>query len=112
VKRAPRYSVEGEGVKRKGRFCPRCGMGVFMAEHVDRFHCGRCSYTEFKKGVPKFRAKPTRGKPKEEKKKEAPKKPEVKKEEPKKEEPKKEAPKEEPKKKSKKKKSLKKTKKR
>ncbi len=50
------YTVTEEGVKRKSKFCPRCGSGVFMAEHVDRWHCGRCGFTEFKKGVPKFRA--------------------------------------------------------
>ena len=30
------------------RTCPKCGAGVFMAEHKDRHHCGKCSYTEFK----------------------------------------------------------------
>ncbi len=35
------------GVQR--RTCPKCGAGIFMAEHKDRHHCGKCSYTEFKK---------------------------------------------------------------
>ncbi|MCD6403782.1 MAG: 30S ribosomal protein S27ae, partial [Nanoarchaeota archaeon] len=26
-----------------------CGPGVFLAEHKDRFSCGKCGYTEFKK---------------------------------------------------------------
>lgn len=55
----PLYKIEGEKLVRLAKYCPRCGAGVFMAEHIDRFHCGRCSYTEFKPGVPKFRAKPS-----------------------------------------------------
>lgn len=43
------YEVQGGKVKRKGRFCPRCGPGVFMAEHKDRWSCGRCGYTEWKR---------------------------------------------------------------
>ncbi|UCH03926.1 MAG: 30S ribosomal protein S27ae [Candidatus Thorarchaeota archaeon] len=31
------------------RTCPRCEKGTFMAEHFDRFACGRCGYTEFKR---------------------------------------------------------------
>ncbi|MDY6780794.1 MAG: 30S ribosomal protein S27ae [Halobacteria archaeon] len=26
--------------------CPRCG-DVYLAEHGDRKHCGKCGYTEF-----------------------------------------------------------------
>lgn len=29
------------------KFCPKCG--VRMASHSDRFACGRCNYTEWKK---------------------------------------------------------------
>lgn len=29
-----------------GRQCPKCNSG--MADHADRFACGRCGYTEFK----------------------------------------------------------------
>lgn len=43
------YEVkEGKIVKRKVA-CPKCGEGVFMAEHKDRYHCGRCSYMRLKK---------------------------------------------------------------
>ncbi len=42
------YDVSGEGLKRGKRACPKCGSGVFMAEHKDRFSCGRCSFTEMK----------------------------------------------------------------
>ncbi len=42
------YEVEDDELERKGRFCPRCGSGVFMAEHEDRWTCGLCDYTEWK----------------------------------------------------------------
>jgi len=35
--------------KRIKKICPKCGPGVFMAEHKDRYTCGKCGYTEFKK---------------------------------------------------------------
>jgi ubiquitin-small subunit ribosomal protein S27Ae len=41
------YSVQGDKVTRKKRDCPRCGKGVFMAEHKDRYTCGKCGFTEF-----------------------------------------------------------------
>ncbi|MEM0367018.1 MAG: 30S ribosomal protein S27ae [Candidatus Nitrosocaldus sp.] len=43
------YMVEDDRIKRVRRECPRCGRGVFMAEHSDRVTCGRCNYTEFKR---------------------------------------------------------------
>ncbi|MFQ5941842.1 MAG: 30S ribosomal protein S27ae [Nitrososphaerales archaeon] len=42
------YKIEGEQAKRLKKECSRCGKGVFMGEHKDRFSCGRCGYTEFK----------------------------------------------------------------
>jgi small subunit ribosomal protein S27Ae len=39
----------GDSVKRKNQFCPKCGVGVFLAQHKDRATCGKCGYTEFKK---------------------------------------------------------------
>ena len=42
------YQIENGGLKRLKRFCPRCGRGVYMAEHPDRYACGKCGYTEFK----------------------------------------------------------------
>ena len=36
------------GLKRKNKFCPKCGSGIFLAEHMNRLTCGSCSYTEFK----------------------------------------------------------------
>ncbi len=43
------YRVEGEKLVRLRRTCPKCGDGVFLAEHKDRWTCGKCGYTEFKK---------------------------------------------------------------
>ncbi|MCD5409971.1 MAG: 30S ribosomal protein S27ae [Methanocellales archaeon] len=46
------YDVTGDALKRKRQSCPRCGDGVFLAEHSDRLSCGRCSYTQFKSQKP------------------------------------------------------------
>ena len=46
-KRWEKYKVEGGKVKREGKFCPKCGPGIFLAKHGNRLHCGRCGYTEF-----------------------------------------------------------------
>ncbi len=43
------YEVSGDAIKSKKSVCPRCGNGVFLAEHGDRQSCGKCGYTEFKK---------------------------------------------------------------
>jgi ubiquitin-small subunit ribosomal protein S27Ae len=43
------YEVTGDTIKTKKSVCPRCGNGVFLAEHADRQSCGKCGYTEFKK---------------------------------------------------------------
>jgi len=36
-------------INNKGRFCPRCGAGIILANHENRLHCGKCNYTEFKR---------------------------------------------------------------
>lgn len=41
------YEKSADGIKRKNRNCPKCGPGVFMAQHKDRVTCGQCGYTEF-----------------------------------------------------------------
>ncbi|HKZ49923.1 MAG TPA: 30S ribosomal protein S27ae [Candidatus Nanoarchaeia archaeon] len=41
-----KYKLEGSTLKRLGRICPKCGPGVFLGEHKERRHCGRCSYAE------------------------------------------------------------------
>lgn len=46
-KKWEKYEVSGDGLKRK-RYCPRCGPGVFLAQHKDRYTCGACGYVEVK----------------------------------------------------------------
>ena len=46
-KKWEKYRVEENKLKRSNRFCPKCGPGVFMARHKNRFHCGKCGYSEF-----------------------------------------------------------------
>ena len=42
------YEVSGNSFKRKNRSCPKCGAGVFLANHKDRVYCGKCGYVEMK----------------------------------------------------------------
>jgi small subunit ribosomal protein S27Ae len=46
------FKVEGDKIVRQRRSCPKCGDGVFLADHKDRFSCGKCGYTEFKARKP------------------------------------------------------------
>ena len=39
------YETKGEAVSRNHKQCPRCGPGVFMANHKNREYCGKCGYT-------------------------------------------------------------------
>ncbi|MBE5728164.1 30S ribosomal protein S27ae [Candidatus Parvarchaeota archaeon] len=41
------YKIEGDKLVRLRKTCPKCGEGVFLAQHKDRLTCGRCGYTEF-----------------------------------------------------------------
>lgn len=43
------FKVEGNKVVASRTHCPKCGGGVFLAQHADRVSCGRCGYTEFSK---------------------------------------------------------------
>lgn len=44
------YKVDKSGkVTPVKKSCPRCEKGTYMAEHFDRYSCGRCGYTEFKR---------------------------------------------------------------
>ena len=36
------YEVNGDKIVRKNPICPRCGNGVFMADHNNRYSCGKC----------------------------------------------------------------------
>lgn len=42
------YEIEDGQLVRARKTCPKCGDGVFLAEHNDRLSCGQCGYTEFK----------------------------------------------------------------
>lgn len=52
------YKIEGGKVKR-GKFCPRCGPGVFLAASQERTYCGRCHYSEFESRKEKKEAEKT-----------------------------------------------------
>ncbi len=43
------YEIKDGKVTRKNKSCPKCGDGVFLANHGDRLSCGCCGYTESKK---------------------------------------------------------------
>ncbi|HLD02512.1 MAG TPA: 30S ribosomal protein S27ae [Candidatus Nanoarchaeia archaeon] len=45
-KRYSYYKVEGDSLKRLKRTCPKCGPGIFLAQHKDRVYCGACHYVE------------------------------------------------------------------
>jgi ubiquitin-small subunit ribosomal protein S27Ae len=49
IKASELYEVSGDKAQRRRQNCPRCGEGVFLAEHKDRSSCGKCGYTQFKK---------------------------------------------------------------
>ncbi|MDD5503110.1 MAG: 30S ribosomal protein S27ae [Candidatus Thermoplasmatota archaeon] len=45
----PYYEVGKDGkLIRKKKTCPKCGPGVFLAEHKNRLSCGKCGYAEIK----------------------------------------------------------------
>jgi ubiquitin-small subunit ribosomal protein S27Ae len=48
IKKSTKYEIVDGKAKRNGKFCPKCGAGVFMADHKDRHACGSCGYTEKK----------------------------------------------------------------
>lgn len=43
------YKIEGEKLIRLLPFCERCGPGYFMANHEDRYTCGHCGFTRYKR---------------------------------------------------------------
>jgi small subunit ribosomal protein S27Ae len=43
------YKVEGGKIIRLRPTCERCGPGYFMADHGDRYTCGHCGFTRYKK---------------------------------------------------------------
>jgi len=45
-----RYKVDdASGLTRLRPYCERCGPGYFMADHGDRFACGHCGFTRYKR---------------------------------------------------------------
>ena len=54
------YKIEGDKIDRTHRTCPKCGDGFYLGEHYDRYVCGNCHYTIFKrKGATATRTKGT-----------------------------------------------------
>jgi len=47
--RQNKFFIIKEGkIEKKGRGCDRCGEGTFMANHEDRWYCGKCGLTIWK----------------------------------------------------------------
>ena len=44
-----RYKIDEKGLTRLRPYCERCGQGYFMADHGDRFSCGHCGFTRYKR---------------------------------------------------------------
>ncbi len=42
------YKIEDDKVTRLRPTCERCGPGYFMADHGNRYTCGRCGFTRYK----------------------------------------------------------------
>ena len=58
MKKIEFFKVEGNNINRVRKHCPKCGPGVFLADHNDRYSCGKCGYTEFKGGAQRQSAPP------------------------------------------------------
>jgi len=43
------YKIEDGKLVRTHRVCPKCAPSVFLADHYDRWSCGKCGYTIFKR---------------------------------------------------------------
>ncbi len=42
------FKVSEDKFEKKPKHCPKCGSGVYMAEHKDRYACGKCGFMEKK----------------------------------------------------------------
>jgi small subunit ribosomal protein S27Ae len=42
------YKIDKDKIVRLRPTCERCGPGYFMADHGDRYTCGRCGFTRYK----------------------------------------------------------------
>jgi small subunit ribosomal protein S27Ae len=58
IKKGEHYKVQGNQIERLKTPCPKCGPGVFMAQHKNRLHCGKCGYTMMKGSKPEAPAEP------------------------------------------------------
>ncbi|MBT0159016.1 30S ribosomal protein S27ae [Candidatus Bathyarchaeota archaeon A05DMB-2] len=43
------YKIESDKAMRLRPTCERCGPGYFMADHHDRYTCGHCGFTRYKR---------------------------------------------------------------
>lgn len=43
------YKIEGGKLIRLRPTCERCGPGYFMADHGNRYTCGHCGFTRYKR---------------------------------------------------------------
>ncbi len=43
------FKVEQNKIVRLRPTCERCGSGYFMAQHSDRYTCGHCGFTKYKR---------------------------------------------------------------
>ena len=50
MKKIEFFKIEGDRITRIRKHCPKCGPAVFLADHKNRFSCGKCGYAEFKGG--------------------------------------------------------------
>ena len=55
------YTVKGDALSRTHKPCPKCGPGIFLAEHANRRSCGRCGYSESKAAPPPKAPKAPKG---------------------------------------------------
>lgn len=49
MSKSDHYQKGEEEIDRENPHCPKCGEGVLMADHGDRYQCGKCGYTKWKK---------------------------------------------------------------
>lgn len=52
VKQSDFFKIKDKSIEKTGKICDRCGEGTFMAEHEDRWYCGKCKLTVWKKSQP------------------------------------------------------------
>lgn len=43
------YKIEGDKATRLRPTCERCGTGYFMGDHSERYTCGHCGFTRYKR---------------------------------------------------------------